>query len=268
MPSRQLQKALEDQRLDEFYNVLGKSPGIEGTRAGIAGIERPDIAGLTEQARTASEGAVSPLRRLLEGQVGGYLGGETPISEIPMFASGKSTIEAQIGKAREGARGRLGRGGALESTLTDIDIGRARGLGDLESNLFGQMYGTGTELAKLKSGEFAQSLASLSGLAGQTYGADVQAQLGLGELESDIFKTKVSGAGTLAQSLADVYSNIGAGQGFGETAGGSGGFTSTVSPEVLSGFDRSGPSVFGEGYWSTPKKGEDTSRYSSAYANF
>lgn len=249
MPSGQLQAALEDERLEQFYDVLGEAPDVGAVRAGVAGIERPDIAGLTKQARTVSEGAVSPLRSQLEEQVGGYLGGETPISDIPLYGSGRATLEAQIGKAREGARGRLGRGGALESTLTDIDIGRARGLGDLESQLFQQMYGTGTELAKLKSGEFSSSLASLTGLAGQTYGADVQAQLGIGELEADIFGTKTRGAGTLASSLADVYSNIGAGQGFGEGVAGGGGFGgSTINPEVLSGFTNE-PSIFGAGYW-------------------
>ena len=113
----------------------------------------------------------SKLRGNYVGQLNDFSEGNFDISKNPMWSGGKSAIEDQYNVARDNVIGNMPTGGELNESLTNVDIGRAKGLTELISNIENDMMNKSYQAA---FGTVPSSISSQTSTANQN--ALLQAQ--------------------------------------------------------------------------------------------
>jgi len=84
-----------------------------------------------------------------------------------MWDPSKSALESQYGRARENVLGNMPSGGALQQQLTNLEMGRAQGLGDISKSIaedeYNKIYSAAMGAPQVSIGGMSQLAATRAG---------------------------------------------------------------------------------------------------------
>lgn len=165
------------------------------------------IAGLQEESFRTAERTAEPFRNILFPQMEDILSGEKDITSLPYYAARRYPLEEQFARAEESIRSGP-RGGALASTLAELETARAREVGGLPGQLYQEFLTPGLNLAGLNITQAPLSL----GNAASSRGSLLNTFAGLNQ--ESLGNLSAAGAG-IGSSLYDIFSG-GGGDGGGD----------------------------------------------------
>ena len=122
-----------------------------------------------------------PLRKDMVRNYEGFMEGGYDVSQNPVWGSSRGVMEDQYDVARENVISNTPKGGALNEGLTDVEMGRARSLGDLSAQIsqdeYNKAYGMATGSPQVSMGTMA-SLAGSQAMANSQQSAGKMGALG------------------------------------------------------------------------------------------